>query len=481
LRSFRRDLLQYLVCRRSEESTPKHHRSQLRLAAAKHLLKLCCNKALDKIFSPRDFNRLTKIVQDALPEVRAGFHRALKNHNGQNLLPRRFYSFMFLFAFEPKKSTKEATVTFLKARASTFAKSGDQFLEGVFSQFLSLLAHHQDFSPAPEDLTDMVDYIIFYLKIVATEANLPVIYSIAQRMKTVQDGIDPERSENLYVLSDLAEAIIRIYQEQRGWSLQIFSGKTHLPQGIFARMPNHAMAQEIAEKRFVPDELADELEDLVKDRMRTKKRKAEKTDAASNRAPKKARTSTASTTKSVRKAKAPKAPKAVKPAKTPKKSRADVVPSSDRRKSARGSNVRNYAELSDDEDEEEEEIEEEGEEDPDEEEEEQAHESAASEEVEVEEGGERDEEGNKENELTSTPPTSDPTPAPAPAVIRKEKQAAEKKKTSEKKATKQKKQQQPPAARAGRATRNTKKAADIYDMPGDSDDELSDAPDDMEV
>lgn len=447
----------------TEESTPKHHRSQLRLAAAKHLLKLCCSKALDKIFSPRDFNRLTRIVQDALPEVRAGFNGALKKYNGQNLLPRRFYSFMFLYAFEPKKSTKEATVTFLKARASSFAKNGDQLLEGVFSQFLSLLAHHQDFSTAPEDLKDFVDYIIFYLKIVATEANLAIIYSIAQRMKTVQDGIDPDKSENLYVLSDLAEAIIRIFQEQRGWSLQIFPGKTHLPQGIFARMPSHAMALEIAEKRFVPEELAEELEDLVKERMKPKKRKAERTDATSNHAVKKTRSST--TKPAARKA--TKAPKAAKPAKTPKKRVADAVPSSDRRKSARASNARNYAE-------------------PDSDEENEGYEEGAANDwdgSEMDVDRENDQEGDKDRELTSTPPTSDPTPAPATAVTRREKQRAEKKTAEknamEKKATKKKHQQLP--ARASRATRNTKKAAEVYDMPGDSDDELSDAPDDMEA
>lgn len=449
----------------SEDATPKHHRSQLRLAAAKHLLKLCCSKALDKIFSPRDFNRLTRIVQDALPEVRAGFNGALKKYNGQNLLPRRFYSFMFLYAFEPKKSTKEATVTFLKARASSFAKNGDQFLEGVFSQFLSLLAHHQDFSTEPEDLRDFVDYIIFYLKIVATESNLPVIYSIAQRMKTVQDGIDPDRSENLYVLSDLAEAIIRIFQEQRGWSLQIFSGKTHLPLGIFARMPSHAMAQEIAEKRFVPEELADELEDLVKDRMKTKKRKAEKVDG-SNRAVKKVRTSTAKT------AKTSKTPKAAKPAKTPKKRKADPVPSSDRRKSARASNARNYAEPDSDEEDEEQLAKDWDVDEPEEVDEE------VDEEVEGEGDGEGDEEVQREDASTSTPPTSDPAPAPASAASRRKKQAVEKKST-EKKTTK--KQQPPPPSRATRATRNTKKTADIYDMPGDSGGELSDAPEDMEI
>jgi sister-chromatid-cohesion protein PDS5 len=499
-------------------TTPSHHRAQLRLAASKHLLKLCCNKALDRIFSPRDFNRLTKTVQDVVPQVRSGFSNALKKYNSQNKLHRRFYGLMFIYAFEPDKPIKETIMTFLKARAANFAKQGDTTtIESVFSYFLSILAHHPDFGVETHHLKDFVDYIVFYLKIVATEANLPVIYSIAQRMKTVQDGIDPDSSSNLYVLSDLAEAIIRIYQENQGWSLQILATKIHLPAVIFARMPDHAMAQEIAEKRFIPEDLADELEDLVKDRMRKKKRKADKTDASSGRAAKKAKSTTTATSKSMP---LRKAPKATKSNKTPKKSKADAaVSSADRRKSGRASNARNYAENDDSDDDEELEQWQEGDDDDQEGEAEDDNEDAI-EEADHQDEPDADVEANKENVLT-TPPTSDPAPASSaprtgPPVTKKQRAAAgaRKRKTpveepevdeevvdereeEEQVSTKKKPQkgkkamkQAPPPPRTasrGRSTRNAKKAVveekNEFDFPGggSDDDELSDAPEGMEA
>jgi sister-chromatid-cohesion protein PDS5 len=470
-------------------TTPSHHRAHLRLAASKHLLKLCCNKALDRVFAPRDFNRLTKIVQDEQHQVRSAFSVALMKYTSSSKLPRRFYGLAFLYAFEPDKTIKEHIITSLKSRAATLTKQSDQAhtMEAVFSFFLSLLAHHPDFSVNTRHLTDFIDYIVFYLKIVATEANLPIIYSIAQRMKTVQDGIDPDSSSNLYVLSDLAEAIIRIYQEQQGWSLQILSTKISLPPGIFARMPNHAMAQEIAETRFIPEDLAEELEDLVKDRMRKKKRKAEKTDA-SGRAVKKAKTFTTTSSRNVPARKSAKAPKAAKATKTPKKSKPDVAASStDRRKSGRASNARNYAENDDSEDDEEMEQWQEDNDD-DEADDDNDH-----------EGDDADIEGNKENQH-STPATSDPPPASsAPPSTRR---ATTKQKIDQKKrqsaaghpeaageaeaATKkkaQKKAPKQPPLRQGRSTRTAKKVVEEkseFDFPSDGG-ELSDPPSEMEA
>lgn len=420
--------------------TAKHHNAHLRLAAANQLLKLSCNRITDQLLTPVDFNRLTKIVQDPLPEVRAGFAKTLKKYLGLGKLPNRFYGLVFLYAFEPIKATKESTTTWLKSRAAMAAKIKDVTMETVFSRFLSLLAHHQDFSPNSEDLEDFVEYIMYYLKNVATQTNLPLIYHTAQRLKSVQDGIDPAKSENLYILSDLAESVIRNFQDVHGWPLQLYSGKARLPSGIFAQLPSHTMAQEIADKTYLPEDLAEKIEDLVKASMRTKKRKA---DGSSKQAAKKVKSEPRTTTDggdaaAKKKLPARKAPKAVKTPK--KKKKPEVVASSAMRKSARGSGVKNYAEDDSSDDDE------------------------AMEQWQSDDDGE----GNKENISSSTPPTSDPTPAP-PQPARKVEKAAKK-----------------PVAKAApqrstRATRGSKSAKqkDILDVPSDSD--LSDVPSDVEV
>ena len=419
--------------------TPKHHKAHLRLAAAVQLLKLSTNRKFDPLLTPNDFNALSKIVQDPLPEVRAGFAKALKKYLGASTLSNRFYALVFLYSFEPQKETKEATVTWLKSRAAMSAKIKDNAMESAFARFISLLAHHQDFSSEPEHLVDFVEYILFYLKTAASQENLPMIYHLAQRFKQVEDGIDPEKSENLYILSDIAEGVIRQYQELQGWSLQLISGKYGLPKPLFRQLPSHTVAQEIADKRYIPDDVVEKLEEIVKNSMKTKKRKS---DASSNRAAKKAKPATSGTAKRLP------VRKVSKQVKTPKKKVDGVaIPTSDRRKSSRASNSRNYAENDENED---------------------------DEELEQWQGEESDEEENKENMDSSTPPTSDPTPPPPPSV-QKDAVGAKKGKfaaaAAGKKASAPQKSSRKLPARVGRATR-AKQEKDIMDVPSDSEEEV---------
>ncbi|GAB7360281.1 hypothetical protein MBLNU230_g8039t1 [Neophaeotheca triangularis] len=427
------------------EKNPSHHKSRLRLAAATELLKLSCVRSLEPMLTPIDFNRLVRVVQDEIPEVRSSFAVALRKHLGQGTLNIRFYSLAYLYALEPVKETKEAMITWLKARSAHFAKRKEPVIESIFARFLSLLAHHVDFSTEAGDLEDMVTYIMFYLKNAATEASIPPIYSIAQKMKSVQDGINPEKSEHLYVLSDLAEAIIRHYQEIQGWSIQIYPGKVRLPSGLFASLPSHAVAQEISEKRYVPDELYENIEDLVKQNLKTKKRKAE---SSSNNAAKKAKTEGKAGGTTHKKLPVR---KSSKPTKTPKKKKTEeAVPPSERRKSSRAAKATNYAEEDDSED------------DAELERQQWAVEK---------EDAEEEEEEEKADE--STPPTSDPqVPGSASPTTKKKQPASSKKKPPARRA---------PSRRGKMAEKPKNKEKQVMDTPTDSDEELSDAPSDVDM
>ncbi|KAK0869133.1 Sister chromatid cohesion protein pds5 [Friedmanniomyces endolithicus] len=463
--------------------TAKHHHAHLRLAAANQLLKLSCNKSIDTHFRPGDFNSLAAIAQDPVPEVRSGFVKTLKKYLGQGRLPIRFYGIVFLYAFEPHPPILVSTTTWLKARAALSAKAGDTAMEKVFSRFLSLLAHHQDFSPAAEDLKDFVEYIMFYLKTVATEANLPLIYHIAQRLKSVQDGIDSEKSENLYVVSDLAEAVIRAFQDVHGWSLQLHSGaKVRLPVGIFAPLAGHAVAQEIAGRNYLPKEFAEDLEEMVRGSLRpSRKRKSEGLGKQGGKRVKgevQAKGGAAVEGKKKRKLDVRKAAgKSAKAVKTPRKKSAEGgEESSVMRKSSRPSGARNYAEQDDSEDDEE-----------------------------MEEWDRDSEDGDGEKVDSSTPPTSDPTPAPMPVeekpakepdvedeeveveeeeVVEVEEKRAEKKTSGKGKTKAVGKGKAKATARKAptRSTRATKskKEKDVLDFPSDSED-LSGAPEGMEA
>ena len=329
--------------------TPSGHKSRQRLLAANALLKLSTNKRLDALLKPADFVQLALVTHDPCPQVRRLFAEKLMKYLGQNRLPPRFYTILFFFAHEPERSVKESTLTWIRSRRATFATRKETVLETIFSRLLSLLAHHPDFDTEPETLKLMSEYILYYLKCVATEDNLSLIFHVAQRVKGVADNIAPSKQadENLYVLSDLSQALIRSWEEQNNWTMQSWPGKMRLPSGIFRALESHERAQEIAKKTWIDEDLVEELDPLVRKAIRNKKRKA--TDGAEGARKKKP------------KGDRPKREKKERPIKTPRKKRAtsdddeesddgQIAPESEpKRKSGRKSNVnKSYVEVSSD-------------------------------------------------------------------------------------------------------------------------------------
>ena len=285
-------MLHLLVTTRGELSksatneTPLTHRSRLHLQAAFSFLKLSSKRGFDALLSPSHFHDLCFTVQDPIPQVRATFVHQIQKLIGQDRLPSRFYCPIFLLAYEPSERLREGSSTWLCGRAAAQRHAQGQAkdssnqqqvrrvfptLESCLSRFLALLAHHPDFSPEADELKLFATYILYYLVPIATEATLPLIYHVAQRVKSVADALsvtwegDTSPSENLYMLSDLAQAVIREFQEQKGWSMQVFSGKVALPSGIFKALPSHDVAQEIATRNYLPQGVANELESVVKD------------------------------------------------------------------------------------------------------------------------------------------------------------------------------------------------------------------------
>lgn len=365
--------------------------NRLRLQSALCLLKLSSHSDFgDRLLSPQLFNNLMLLAQDGSQHTRHTFVKKIQKYLGQDRLPSRFYTITFLLAFEPIRPFKQDCSLWLRARASIFARANKATLELNFARFLSALAHHSDFSRDLSDVGELVTYILFHLQNVATEKNISVIYHIAQRVKTVRDGVTASgsnetnnaKSEDLYYLSDLSARLINVYANLHNWQLRAVhdKDKVRLPSGIFALMRGHAEAQEVAEKSYLSEEASEEVESEVRKQLKKgkdeKKRKSDGEDGG--RASKRRETSVAlgegmsagnakvvgTKTKSARTAK-----KVV--TKTPKKSRAksveeedenedsDAAPkklkpeSADRRKSARSRNSKSYAEADENSDDEE--------------------------------------------------------------------------------------------------------------------------------
>lgn len=303
-------MLDLLISRRGElfknSSTPQSHRSRLYLQAAKLYLKLSTKRGFDSLLSPASFNELALTAQTSIYQVRLDFIKKSKKLLALDKLPIRFYCPFFLLAHEPTSRLRAETATWLHARATALAATAARshaaperlpVVELLFARLLSLLAHHPDFSTETSDLTAFAQYILYYLKSVAMPTNISLIYAVAQKVKGVQDKLtvdeaydgDLNASTNLYVLSDLAQAVIRAYEEEKNWSLQADAMHISLPSSIFKAMPSTAVAQETARKNYLPSDFVDEVDGIVKASLRnntSKKRKSD-TDISGSHAAKK--------------------------------------------------------------------------------------------------------------------------------------------------------------------------------------------------
>ncbi|KAJ5256976.1 Armadillo-like helical [Penicillium angulare] len=341
------DTLNKLVAGEGELSkkkdTPANQKSRLRLLAAKSLVKLCASSTLcDHLLTPIDFNALGLMAQDPLLPVRSGFMNYLKKKLVQRShLGFRWYIVPCLLAFEPSITLKESTLTWLRSRAVFFSQQAQasgkrteqtMVMELVFSRLLSLLAYHPDY-PSDDlgettklgDLSDFSRYIVFYLSAVANEHNLSLIFHVAQRVKQFRDGItkSDQISTRLHTLSDLAQATIRrfadIYSQQHKVGggnggtnlLQTYPGKMGVPSSLFANMGSHQEAQEVADKNFLPDELDDMLDRVVRTAMKPKSGSHSAHGSGKKRKPESSAPNRSESAKKARKE---------KPARTPRKS-----------------------------------------------------------------------------------------------------------------------------------------------------------------
>lgn len=269
-------LLKTLVVSEGEfcktKDTPLHHKKRLRLLAGQLILKLCTSKKYDDLFDPAGFNKLAELIQDPEQHVRRRFMEKLQNYLTRGRLRARFYTMLFLVAFEPVSEQKNRVETWIRSRVRYHAESKKYVMEAIIGRLIPLLAHHPDYSASADDLVDFANYFLFFLNATATEENISLIYKYAERVKQTRDAINPDASDNLYVLSDLAQSVIRKFQERRNWSFQAWSEKVGLPTGLYSALPSSEVAQQIAKKQYIPEEVDEKLDDLLRAMERKKVR-----------------------------------------------------------------------------------------------------------------------------------------------------------------------------------------------------------------
>jgi len=194
-------------------------------------------------------------------------------------------------------------------------------MEATMARLLSLIAHHPDFTPELDNLADHAQYIIFYVSLIATESNIGLIYKYAERVKQTQDALDHE-SDNHRIMCDLAQAVIRKWLEKKNWAFVAYPGKVGIPLGLYNALQNHAEAQQIAEKNYLPEGIDEKLDDIFRAMDRKKQKRKSADDPGETNAPKKTKVHSGAKTSSSSAAHHSKEAKGASSAAPPRKSAA---------------------------------------------------------------------------------------------------------------------------------------------------------------
>ncbi|TDL19619.1 ARM repeat-containing protein [Rickenella mellea] len=264
-------------------------KSRVRLQAAWSLVQLATVEKFSEAIAP-NFVLLALTVQDSCFQVRIGFLTKLVGLLHTRKLHPRFNLIPFLTVHDPEAEVKEKArnnIAFAFRRAPPDLKVSQY--EMPFIRLLHVLAHHPDFGLEEDVLQQTAKYINFYLDLIATADNLPLLYHLAMKAKTVRDAESNTSSENLYVTSELAQELIKRRTKQHGWSLTSYPGKIKLPSDIFRALPNPELANKacfiflILKTQYLPAEALKWLDDMEKpapkERTKTERKAAPKRKA----------------------------------------------------------------------------------------------------------------------------------------------------------------------------------------------------------
>ncbi|KAF8223437.1 cohesin-associated protein Pds5 [Tricholoma matsutake] len=247
----------------SESEDPKV-KSRMRLQAAVSLLHLSTVESYATAIAPK-FMKLAVVIQDSCYNVRMTFLTKLLSLLQLRQLPPRYNIIPFLTVHDPETDVKSTAASYI---SGTFKKMNislrTEHFELIFIRLLHLLAHHPDFNTSHDDLLDIAKYVQFYLNLIVTSDNVSLLYHLAMKGKTVRDSESHTFTENLYVICELAQELIKTRANSQSWSIQSYPGKVRLPSDILRPLPNAEAANKILKTIYLPEETLSWLSELSK-------------------------------------------------------------------------------------------------------------------------------------------------------------------------------------------------------------------------
>ncbi|GMK53875.1 hypothetical protein CspeluHIS016_0104610 [Cutaneotrichosporon spelunceum] len=260
-------------------------RCHLRLCAACSILKLANVRLYDKAMS-ESFVNVSFILQDVNFTVRNLFLKKLFSVvPSQRLLPR-WNALPAFAAQDPEMENIILASTIIRASVNNARKLRDDpddmkdRIEVPLARLLHLLTQHPDLGwSSLNELKDIAKFIELYVECVATSQNVTLLFTVVAKLKTVcvvgeqmgsekvsvllsdrplEDDDDERHTSatyHLYMLSELAQMIIRNRAHAAQWNLTMYPGKVRLPNDIFANLPSVDIQQKMARHTFLSEDV----------------------------------------------------------------------------------------------------------------------------------------------------------------------------------------------------------------------------------
>ncbi|KAG5654557.1 hypothetical protein H0H81_000082 [Sphagnurus paluster] len=218
-------LLEYRGSFTEQEQEDPKARARMRLQAAVSLLHLSTIDIYAQMILPK-FLKLAVTVQDTCYNVRISFLTKLVSLLQPRKLQPSYNVIPFLTIHDPEDDVKAMATSYITGALKKMKPSiRTEHMEIIFIRLLHLLAHHPDFKKVHDDLVDIAKYIQFYIDTVATSENVSLLYHLAMKGKSVRDSESHTYTENLYVIAELAQELIKAHTKSRSWSLQSYPGR----------------------------------------------------------------------------------------------------------------------------------------------------------------------------------------------------------------------------------------------------------------
>ncbi|KAJ7135989.1 cohesin-associated protein Pds5 [Mycena epipterygia] len=261
--------------------------SRMRLQAAVSLLHLSTVPVYAKAIAPR-FLKLAIVVQDTCFDVRHTFLKKLVTLSQPPKVPAHYNVIPFLTVHDPEADVKALAMSYVNGVVRRLPPAKRvQHMEMLFIRLLHLLAHHPDFATSQEEMLDIAKYIQFYLRQIANADTISLLYHLAMKGKTVRDAESQHHTENLYIICELAQELIKIWAHSQSLNIATYPGKIKLPPDILRPLPNADTANKILKTVYLPDQmvawLKEQYSSTKEKKEKEKKERAEKAEKGTKR------------------------------------------------------------------------------------------------------------------------------------------------------------------------------------------------------